>query len=117
MRFVLQFLFVTAFAAAGLLFAGDQRNAERTKQPVAVAILAAGAATADDPIGNVQVTYADGTKATLDQTARDITEFLAWASEPHLEARNRTGIRVVLFLLAFAGLMYALKRQVWADKH
>jgi hypothetical protein len=63
MRFILHFLLVTAVAvaAAGTLFAGDQRDAERTKQPVAVAILVAGAATADDPIGNVQVTYADGT--------------------------------------------------------
>jgi cytochrome c1 len=69
------------------------------------------------PLADGKVNYVDGTKNTLDQQARDVTEFLAWASEPHLEARNRTGIRVVLFLLAFAGLMYALKRQVWADKH
>ena len=69
------------------------------------------------PLADDKVQYADGTKATLDQEARDVTEFLAWASEPHLEARNRTGIRVILFLLALAGLMYAVKRQVWADKH
>jgi ubiquinol-cytochrome c reductase cytochrome c1 subunit len=69
------------------------------------------------PLSDDKVTYVDGTKATLDQEARDIVEFLAWASEPHLEARNRTGIRVILFMLALAGLMYALKRQVWADKH
>jgi cytochrome c1 len=69
------------------------------------------------PLSDDKVQYVDGTKATLDQEARDVVEFLAWASEPHLEARNRTGIRVILFLLAMAGLMYALKRQVWADKH
>jgi len=69
------------------------------------------------PLADGKVTYVDGTKNTLDQQARDVVEFLAWASEPHLEARNRTGIRVVLFLLALAGLMYAVKRQVWADKH
>ena len=69
------------------------------------------------PLSDDKVQYVDGTKATLDQEARDITEFLAWASEPHLEARNRTGIRVILFMLAMAGFMYALKRQVWADKH
>ena len=49
--------------------------------------------------------------------SRDVVEFLAWASEPHLEERNRTGIRVILFLLALSGLMYAVKRQVWADQH
>jgi hypothetical protein len=62
MRSILQFLIATV-AAAGTLVAGDQRGAEGTKQPVAVAIPGAGTATADDSaVGNVQVTYADGTK-------------------------------------------------------
>ncbi len=69
------------------------------------------------PLEDNKVTYVDGTKATLQQEASDVVEFLAWASEPHLEDRNRTGIRVILFLLAMAGLMYAVKRAVWADKH
>jgi cytochrome c1 len=69
------------------------------------------------PLADGKVNYTDGTKNTLDQQARDVVEFLAWASEPHLEDRNRTGIRVILFLLAMAGLMYAVKRQVWADQH
>jgi len=69
------------------------------------------------PLADDKVTYADGTKATLDQEAADVTEFLAWASEPHMEARKNTGVRVILFLLAMAGLMYAVKRQVWSDKH
>ena len=69
------------------------------------------------PLADDRVTYTDGTKATLDREASDIVEFLAWASEPHLEDRNRTGVRVILFLLAMAGIMYAVKRAVWADKH
>jgi ubiquinol-cytochrome c reductase cytochrome c1 subunit len=69
------------------------------------------------PLADGKVNYTDGTKNTLDQQVRDVVEFLAWASEPHLEDRNRTGIRVILFLLAMAGLMYAVKRQVWADQH
>ena len=69
------------------------------------------------PLADDKVQYADGTKATLAQEASDVVEFLAWASEPHLEARNRTGVRVVLFLIVLAGFMYAVKRQVWADKH
>jgi cytochrome c1 len=69
------------------------------------------------PLADDKVQYADGTKATLDQEAKDVVEFLAWASEPHLEDRNRTGVRVILFLLALAGLMYAVKRQVWSDQH
>jgi ubiquinol-cytochrome c reductase cytochrome c1 subunit len=69
------------------------------------------------PLADDKVQYADGTKATLEQESKDVVEFLAWASEPHLEDRNRTGVRVILFLLAMAGLMYAVKRSVWADKH
>jgi ubiquinol-cytochrome c reductase cytochrome c1 subunit len=67
------------------------------------------------PLADGKVTYADGTKNTLDQEVTDVVEFLAWASEPHLEDRNRTGVRVILFLLAMAGLMYAVKRAVWSD--
>lgn len=69
------------------------------------------------PLADDKVTYADGTKATTDQEASDVVEFLAWASEPHMEDRKRTGVRVILFLLAMAGLMYAVKRSVWSDKH
>jgi cytochrome c1 len=47
----------------------------------------------------------------------DVVEFLAWASRAALEDRKRTGVRVILFLLAMAGLMYAVKRSVWTDKH
>ena len=69
------------------------------------------------PLADDKVTYADGTKATLEQEASDVVEFLAWAAEPHMEDRKRTGVRVILFLLAMAGLMYAVKRQVWSDVH
>jgi ubiquinol-cytochrome c reductase cytochrome c1 subunit len=69
------------------------------------------------PLADDKVTYADGTKATLGQQSSDVAEFLAWASEPWMEDRKRTGVRVILFLLALAGLMYAVKRQVWSDKH
>lgn len=69
------------------------------------------------PLADDKVTYADGTKATVDQEASDVVEFLAWASEPHMEDRKRTGVRVILFLIALAGFMYAVKRMVWADKH
>jgi cytochrome c1 len=69
------------------------------------------------PLADDKVTYADGTKATTDQEASDVVEFLAWASEPHMESRKRTGVRVILFLLAMAGFMYAVKRLVWSDKH
>jgi cytochrome c1 len=69
------------------------------------------------PLSDDKVTYSDGTKATLDQEASDVVQFLAWASEPKMEDRKRTGVRVILFLLVLAGMMYAVKRAGWADKH
>jgi ubiquinol-cytochrome c reductase cytochrome c1 subunit len=69
------------------------------------------------PLSDDRVTYADGTQATLDQQSRDVTAFLAWASEPNLEDSKRMGISVLLFLIVLTGLLYALKRQVWSDVH
>ena len=36
------------------------------------------------------VEYADGTESTVDQMAKDVTTFLAWAAEPELEERHKT---------------------------
>lgn len=63
------------------------------------------------------VTYADGTKATVEQQARDISTFLTFVAEPHLDARKQMGVKVILFLIVFAGLMYATKRQLWSGLH
>jgi ubiquinol-cytochrome c reductase cytochrome c1 subunit len=69
------------------------------------------------PLSDDAVEYADGTKATMEQLATDVSTFLAWAAEPELEERKRLGIKVLLFLLVLTALMYALKRQVWKDQH
>jgi len=62
-----------------------------------------------------QVTYADGTPASVEQMSRDVTTFLAYIANPELEARKRMGVKVVLFLVFLTGLTYAMKRKVWAD--
>lgn len=69
------------------------------------------------PLNEGQVTFADGTAATVPQMAHDVTTFLAFASEPHLEQRQRIGIKVSLFMLAFAVVMFLTKRKVWKDLH
>ncbi|MDB5392634.1 MAG: cytochrome c1 [Rhodospirillales bacterium] len=66
------------------------------------------------PLSDDRVTYADGTKATLAQEAHDVVTFLSWASDPHLEERHRLGARVIIFLAAFSGVMYGVKRKVWS---
>ncbi|WP_048648452.1 cytochrome c1 [Nitratireductor soli] len=70
-----------------------------------------------DPISDGQVTYEDGTPETVDQYARDVSAFLMWAAEPHLEARKATGFTVMIFLVLFAGLMYLTKRKIWSEAH
>lgn len=64
------------------------------------------------------VEYSDGTEATVEQMAEDITVFLAWAADPHMEARKRMGAMVMIFLFLFAVVLYLAYRQVWANvKH
>lgn len=69
------------------------------------------------PLNDDSVTFADGTKATTDEEARDVVQFLAWAGEPKLEARKQMGFKAVLFLIVFAGVMYGVKRRVWKNLH
>jgi ubiquinol-cytochrome c reductase cytochrome b/c1 subunit len=61
-----------------------------------------------------QVSYSDGAPQTGAQYAKDIAAFLAWAAEPHMEARKRAGFQVMIFLLVFAGLLYFTKKKVWS---
>jgi ubiquinol-cytochrome c reductase cytochrome c1 subunit len=69
------------------------------------------------PLQPNQVTYSDGTQASLQQEAHDVVTFLAWASEPELEARKRIGLESILFLIVLTVLLYAVKRKVWAAVH
>jgi ubiquinol-cytochrome c reductase cytochrome c1 subunit len=62
-----------------------------------------------------QVTYADGTKPTVDQMARDVAAFLVWTAEPNLEARHAAGVAVAIFLLIGSILGYLAYQQVWAE--
>jgi ubiquinol-cytochrome c reductase cytochrome c1 subunit len=65
-----------------------------------------------------QVTYADGTKSTVSQMAKDVAAFLVWTAEPKLEARHSLGFAVVGFLIIFVILSIGAYRAVWADtKH
>jgi Cytochrome c1 len=49
------------------------------------------------PLSDNLIEYSDGTKASLDQLSKDVTTFLTWAAEPHLEARHRTGTKVIIY--------------------
>jgi cytochrome c1 len=66
------------------------------------------------PLSDGQVTYGDGTQATVDQMSRDVSAFLAWAAEPKMEERKRAGFQVLIYLAVFTVLVYLLKKLIWA---
>jgi ubiquinol-cytochrome c reductase cytochrome c1 subunit len=66
------------------------------------------------PLQDGIVKYEDGSPETVEQYARDVTHFLTWASEPKMEARKQMGIKVILFLIVFAAVMYGVKKKLWA---
>lgn len=69
------------------------------------------------PLYGDDVEYADGTPATIEQMSADLTQFLMWTAEPKLEERKGMGLKVIIFLLVFTGILYAAKRKIWADVH
>ena len=66
------------------------------------------------PLNEGQVTYADGTPATVDQMAKDVAAFLTWTAEPTLVKRKQTGWAVLGFLLFATVLAWLAKNQLWA---
>jgi len=69
------------------------------------------------PITDGAVDYKDGTKPTLDNYSKDVAAFLSWAAEPSLPERKRVGMRVLIFLILFAVLLYYVKKRIWASAH
>lgn len=66
------------------------------------------------PLSEDIVEYTDGTKATVDQMAKDVTTFLSWTAEPELEARHKTGVKVLVYLILLSILVYLSMKRVWS---
>jgi ubiquinol-cytochrome c reductase cytochrome b/c1 subunit len=69
------------------------------------------------PLSDGQVTFDDGSPATVAQYAKDVTTFLMWTAEPHMEARKALGLQVFVFLILLTVLLYFTKKKVWANAH
>ena len=67
-----------------------------------------------EPISDGIVEYADGTETSKAQIARDVTTFLVWAADPHLEARHKIGFKVFFYLIILLTLVYLSKQKVWS---
>jgi ubiquinol-cytochrome c reductase cytochrome c1 subunit len=69
------------------------------------------------PLHDDQVTYADGTKSSIEQMSRDVVTFLTYIANPEMEQRKRTGVKIVIFLALLTCVTYAVKRKIWSDVH
>ncbi|RKS51401.1 ubiquinol-cytochrome c reductase cytochrome c1 subunit [Paracoccus pantotrophus] len=65
------------------------------------------------PLSDDQVTYEDGTPATVDQMARDVAAFLMWTAEPKMMDRKQVGFVSVLFLIVLSALLYLTNKKLW----
>ena len=60
------------------------------------------------------VEYGDGTNATVEQMSKDVTTFLMWAAEPHLEARHQMGFKSIVYLIILTILVYFSMKRIWS---
>ena len=67
-----------------------------------------------EPISDGIVEYTDGTETTKAQISKDVTTFLVWAADPHLEARHRMGFKVFFYLIILLTMVYLSKQKVWS---
>ncbi len=74
------------------------------------------AATGEAPVESLTLAQ-PGSLApeAFDQTVRDITSFLEYASEPAALQRQSMGVWVILFLAFFTFLAWLLKKEYWRD--
>ena len=66
------------------------------------------------PLSEGLIEYSDGTKATTEQMAKDVVNFLMWAAEPHLEQRHKFGFRVITYLIIISILVYFIMKKIWS---
>ena len=66
------------------------------------------------PLYEGLVEYSDGTVATEEQMAKDVTTFLMWAAEPHLESRHKMGFKAIIYLIILTILVYFSMKKIWS---
>ena len=66
------------------------------------------------PLSDGIVEYGDGTVASVEQMSKDVTSFLMWAAEPHLEARHRMGFKAIVYLIILTVLVYFSMKKIWS---
>ncbi len=67
-----------------------------------------------NPLSDGLVEYGDGTNATIEQMSKDVTTFLMWTAEPHLETRHKMGFKVIIYLIILTILVYFSMKKIWS---
>ena len=67
-----------------------------------------------EPISDGVVEYIDGTETTKAQISKDVTTFLVWSADTHLEARHKMGFKVFFYLIILFTMVYLSKQKVWS---
>ena len=67
-----------------------------------------------NPLSDGLVEYSDGTNPSVEQMSKDVTTFLMWAAEPHLEARHRMGFKAIVYLIILTVLVYFSMKKIWS---
>ena len=67
------------------------------------------------PLTANKVTFDDGTKATVEQEAKDVSAFLMWTAEPKMEERKSFGLGAMIYLLIFSVILWFSYRKIWKN--
>ena len=67
-----------------------------------------------NPLSDGLVEYGDGTEASVKQMSKDVTTFLMWAAEPHLESRHQMGFKAIVYLIILTILVYFSMKRIWS---
>lgn len=67
------------------------------------------------PLNEGIIEYQDGTKASVEQMASDVVNFLQWAAEPEMEARKSMGIKVMIYLAIMTISFYLAQKIIWRN--
>ena len=67
------------------------------------------------PLAPGKVTYDDGTPSTVEQQAKDVSAFLAWAADPKATERKQFGLAAMIYLTLFSILLWFSYKRVWRN--
>ena len=66
------------------------------------------------PLEDGIVEYRDGHSNTAHHLSEDVSAFLMWTAEPHLEARHQMGFKAIIYLIILTILVYFSMKRIWS---